>query len=169
METERRWNVNDLTLYTEPLADWERRYTRRPKMLQKPYVLWGRLNFDVGSDKVARVLPSVSEQAVTLCSCASHKLDAKFKRGWRILKYWVPKKHELEELGTDDVQHGWRFQYATDPKGFSDIAKNLEYYKQLGEGNESTGKVILENVNLKAKVEELSARLKDGGSNKASR
>jgi hypothetical protein len=159
MDEQKRWNVNELGMYDIALAEWEARYARRPVMLKKPFVLWGRLIFDIGSDKQARVVPTVSEVPVTLLSCGESKVEARFKRGWRILKYWVPRKSELAEINTDDVQHGWRFQYATDPKGFEDIAKRLEYYKSLGEGRQSADTAIVENATLRGKLAKLEAQL----------
>lgn len=167
MDTEqKRYNVNDLDMYTEVLADWKARWARKPVSLKKPYVLWGRLIYDIGSDKQPKVVPTVSEMPVTLMSAGESKIDARFKRGWRILDYWVPKKSELKELSPDDVQHGWRFQYATDPKAFEDIASRLEYYKALGEGRKSSDEAVKENINLKAKLKELQAKVNDPGNNK---
>jgi hypothetical protein len=158
-EAQARYNCNDISLYDGLYEAWKKEYDRRPQILRAPFVLWGRYNFDLSPNKKVKVVPSLSEKPATIITCQEAKLQAKFRRGWRILDYWIPTPDEVPPLNKDDTLHGWRYQYEVDRDEFKAIRGRLAAIKALGLGQKAELEASRENVTLKQKVEELKAQI----------
>lgn len=172
MEDERRWNPNDLAMYETQLADWERRLARRPVGMRRPYSLWGRLKRHMVNGG-PQVTPCVMEVPVTLISCQVHKLQAKFRSGWRLLKFWIPTPDEVRPFDPDETHGGWRYSYVTERAEWTRMSELLKGYladsslqsKALQRERELIGK----NEELQKKYEQTEQRLRELETGKAAR
>jgi len=154
-----KYNPNDLANYTALVVDFKRRFNRRPKPLRKPYVLWGRYIFEIQTDKSTKVKASLKEMPVTISTGQADKLDTMYRRGWRVLDYWIPDASELPPIQKDQLLYGWRYQYFTDPEEFVSIRQRVNSHKANGQGLHVAMELKTENKSLQEKVVELTRKL----------